>query len=131
MSIILRYESGGSLGPLGGANVAVAQVRGFLRRQRVLVLERREPVLRKGRHLGVISRFQLDFVEPACVAGEDQLLSRAVGIAERRKGILLLHVLRDFEPAQRLDLPLRRAVPDRVGTPHNVVDAHALDQRAD
>src|SRR6266436_1258771 len=93
--------------PLTCANVAVAQIRGLLRRLRVLMLERRETVLGKGRHTGVIGRPQLDLVEPGCVAREDQLLGGAVGVAERRKAVLLLHVLRDFEPAQCLDLPLR------------------------
>jgi hypothetical protein len=91
----------------GGANVAVAQVRGLLRSLCVLVLERREAVLGKGGHPGVIGRLQLDLVKPGGVAREDQLLGCAVGVAERRKAVLLLHVLRDFEPAQRLDLPLR------------------------
>src|SRR5262245_28169383 len=90
-----------------GANVAVAQVRGFLGRQRILILERSEAVLGKGRHPGVVSRFQPDLVELGGVAAEDQLLGGAIGVAERRKPVFLLHVLRNFEAAQRLDLPLR------------------------
>src|SRR5436309_15774404 len=85
---------------LGGANVAVAQVRGPLGRQRILVLERSETVRRKRRHPGVVSRFQPDLVELGGVAAEDQLLGGAIGVAERRKPVFLLHVLRDFEPAQ-------------------------------
>src|SRR5260370_33392894 len=50
--------------PLTCANVAVAQIRGLLRRLRVLMLERRETVLGKGRHTGVIGRPQLALVEP-------------------------------------------------------------------
>src|SRR5262249_28511759 len=88
------------------ANVTVAQVRGLVGCLRVLVLERREAVLGKGRHL-VVSGLQLDLVEPRRIASEDLLLDGAVGVAERRKPILLLHVVRDFEPAKRLDLPLR------------------------
>src|SRR5437762_32422 len=65
------------------------------------------------------------------VAAEDQLLDRAVGATERSKTIFLLHILRDFEPTQRLDLPLGRPVPNRVGTPQDMIDPHALDQRAD
>src|SRR6516162_6394033 len=91
---------------LTGANVAVAEVRG-LRGLDVLVLERREAVLGKGRHSGVIGGPHFDLVEPGRVAREDQLLDGAVGVAERREAVFLLHVLRDFEPAHRLDLPLR------------------------
>src|SRR5258707_3730921 len=115
-------ERNATIGRLGGANVAVAQVRGLLGGRCVLVLERREAVLGKGRHFGVVSCLQLDLVEPSRIASEDQLLSGAVGIAERRKSVLLLHFFGDFEPAQRFNLPLRRALPDRVGAPHNVSD---------
>src|SRR5437868_12738977 len=105
-----RCPSAGQAFPdhaLTGANVAVAEVRGLARSLGVLVLERREAVLGKGRHPGVIGRPQLDLVEPGCVAREDRLLGATGGVAERCKAVLLLHVLRDFEPAQRLDLPLR------------------------
>src|ERR1700752_1866467 len=81
---------------LGGANVAVAQIRGFLRSLYVLVLERREAVLGKGGHAGVVGSLQLDLVKPGRVACKDQLLSGAVGVAKRRKAVPLLHVLRDF-----------------------------------
>src|SRR5215218_6716394 len=110
----LACSAGAAVRHLRGANVAVAQVRGLVGRQRILVLEQSETVLGKGRHPGVVSRFQPDPVELGGVAAEDQLLGRAIGIAERRKSVFLLHVLRNFEAAQRLDLPLRRAVPDRV-----------------
>ena len=46
------------------------------------------------------------------------------------EAVLLAHVLGDLEPAQPLDLPLRRAGPQRVGAPHDVVGAQALDQHA-
>src|ERR1700722_2490097 len=103
----LTYSAGAAVGHLRGANVAVAQVRWLLRRQRILVLERSETVLGKGRHPGVVSRFQPDLIEFGGVAAEDQLFGGAIGVAERRKPVFLLHVLRNFEAAQRLDLPLR------------------------
>ena len=70
-------------------------------------------------------------VDPGAVGAEDRALHRAVGRAHRREAVLLLDVLRDLEPAQRLDLPLRRAGPERVGAPDDVVGAHALDHRAE
>src|SRR5262249_60976999 len=103
----LACAADGAVGHLRGANVAVAQVRGFLGRQRILILERSETVLGKGRHPGVLSRLQPDLVEFGGVAAEDQLLGGTIGIAERRKAVFLLHVLRNFEATQRLDLPLR------------------------
>src|SRR5437660_6601172 len=54
-------------------------------------------------------------VEPRGVLAEDRPLHRAVGGAERRPAVLLLHILRDLEPPQRLDLPLWRPGPDCVG----------------
>src|SRR5882762_5482340 len=69
-------------------------------------------------------------VEARAVAAEDAGLHRAVGRAERREAVFLLHVLGDLEPAQRLDLPLRRAGPQRVGAPDDMVGAEALDERA-
>ena len=53
-----------------------------------------------------------------------------VGRAQRGEAVLLAHVLGDLEAAQRLDLPLRRAVPERIRAPDHVVRAQALDQRA-
>src|SRR5262249_39084339 len=41
----------------------------------------------------------------------------------------LLHVLRNFQSPERLDLPLRRTVPYRVGAPEYVFVAETLDQR--
>ena len=46
-------------------------------------------------------------VEPRVVLAEDRALHRPVGRAERLEAVLLLHVLGDLEPAERLDLPLR------------------------
>src|SRR5881394_1498656 len=92
-----HVRCGGEAWPLrrssrsGGANVAVAQVRGLLCRQRILVLERGETVRGKGRHPGILSRFQPDLVELGGVAAEDQLLGVAIGIAKRCKSVFLLH----------------------------------------
>src|ERR1044071_9466303 len=53
-------------------------------------------------------------IQPRIVAAEDSVLHRAVGRPERRQAVLLLQLLGDLEPPQRLDLPLRRAGPARV-----------------
>src|SRR6516225_3606144 len=74
---------------LARANVAVAEVRGLLRGLGVLVLERREAVLGKGRHPSVVGRPHFDLVEPGRIAREDQLLGGAVGITERREAVFL------------------------------------------
>ena len=57
------------------------------------------------------------------------LFTGPVAGAERREAVLLLHVLGDLQPAQPLDLPLRRAGPHRVGAPHHVIGAQSFDQR--
>ena len=76
------------------------------------------------------ARCSLVLVQARRVLAEDRALDGAVGGAERREAVLALHVLRNLEPAQRLDLPLRRAGPYRVGPPYDVVGAEALDERA-
>ena len=58
------------------------------------------------------------------------LLHRTVGRAKLGETVFLAHLLRDLEPSQPLDLPLRRTGPDGVGAPYDVVRAHALDQHA-
>ena len=70
-------------------------------------------------------------IEPCGVAAEDRGLDRALGRPQRREPVFLLHVLGNFEAPHRLDLPLRGAVPDGIGAPDHVIDAHSLDQRAD
>src|SRR5579862_9245711 len=49
-------------------------------------------------------------VEPGGIATEHGCFEGAVGRTQRLEAVLLLHVLGDFQPAQALDLPLRRAV---------------------
>src|SRR6267154_2264848 len=115
----------------GGSDVAVTQVRGLLGGELILALQGAQPVLGKGRHPGIVGGLEIDPVHAGRVAAEDQLLDRAVGATERSKTIFLLHILRDFESTQRLDLPLGRPVPNRVGAPKDMIDPHALDQRAD
>ena len=106
-------------------DVAVGEVAAARAVLLVGLLDLRDAV---GDHFRLLLRREL--VEPRVVAAEDRVLDRAVGRAERRVAVFLLHVFRDLEPAQRLDLPLRRAGPHRVGAPHDVVGAQALDQRA-
>src|SRR5260370_40607713 len=65
------------------------------------------------------------------MAAEDQLVGRAVGAAESRKSVFLLHVLGNLEPPQRFDLPLRGPLPYRIGAPEDVIDTNPLEQRAD
>jgi len=55
-------------------------------------------------------------------------IDRAGSVAERLEAVLLLQRLRNLEPAQSFDLPLRRAGPDRVGAPADVIDAEAADE---
>src|SRR5204862_2505191 len=68
-------------------------------RQRELVIGQRQPLVAR-----VV-------IQPCVVLAEDRVLQRAVRGAERRVAILLLEVFGHLEPAQRLDLPLRRAGP--------------------
>src|SRR5439155_18162349 len=97
----------------GGPDVAVSQIRGLLGGELILALQGGEPVLGKGWHRDIVGGLEVDPVHASRVAAEDQLLDRAVGATERSKTIFLLHILRDFEPTQRLDLPLGRPVPNR------------------
>src|SRR5882762_872602 len=115
----------------GSPDVAVTQIRGLLGGELILALEGAQPVLGEGWHPDIVGGLEIDPVHAGRVAAEDQLLYRATGATERRKTILLLHILGDFEPTQRLDLPLGRPVPDRVGAPQDMIDPHTLDQRAD
>ena len=64
-------------------------------------------------------------VEPRIVVAENGALDRTVSCSQRREAVFLLHLFRDFQPAQRLDLPLRRPGPDRVGAPDDVIGAEA------
>src|SRR5262249_33708347 len=79
----------------------------------------RDPVLRQ---------LRLEAVDARGVAREDRALHRAVRRAERLEAVLLLHVLGNLETAHRLDLPLGRAVPERVRAPDDVVGAAAPHQ---
>src|SRR5882724_2233187 len=86
-------------------------------------------LLHGGEAIGGERRTLLVLVEPRVGLAEDDALDGPVGGAERLEAVLLLHVLRDLEPPQRLDLPLGRAGPHRVGAPHHAVGpqpAHEL-----
>src|SRR5439155_23936151 len=94
-------------------DVAVARVASHAAEPDVLGLD--------GSHLvprdGALRRPHVDPVEPRRVASEDRRLRRTVCSAERREAVLLLHIGWDLESAERLDLPLRRAIPEGVGAP--------------
>src|SRR6185436_10596447 len=82
-------------------------------------------VLERAHHLRRVA------VEAGVVAAEDRGLHRTGGGPHWREAVFLLDLLGDFHAAQRLDLPLRRAGPERVGAPHHVVGAHVLDHVAE
>src|SRR4030095_11153468 len=44
--------------------------------------------------------FQIEPVEPGSIARQDRVLRRAVGGAERREAVLLLHVRGDLDPPE-------------------------------
>src|SRR5260370_14957179 len=92
-------------GRSGGADVAVAQVRGFLCRELVLGLQLGQAILGIGRHRRVIGRLEVDAIEPSRIAAEDQLLGRAVGDAETRTTVFLLHYIVHLETPLTLVLP--------------------------
>src|SRR5216684_7304022 len=104
-------------------------ISGVARRTAVLdigSLQPRNPVLVHGREFGA----QIELVEACRVVAEDRALDCAVGGSEGGKTVLLLHILWDLEPAERLDLPLGRTVPHRVRAPEHVIMPEPLDQRA-
>src|SRR5262252_5365346 len=110
----------------GSGNEAVS---GVARRAAVLEigsLQLGDPVPLHRREFGA----QIEPVKARRVVTEDRALDGAVGGSEGSKTPLLLHVLRDFEPAERLDLPLRRTVPHRVGAPEHVIMPEPFDQGA-
>src|SRR5882672_5707587 len=87
----------------------VAQVGGLAAAPLVVGLERGETIVAPRRLLDLVA------VHPGRVLAEDGALDRSVGRPELGKAVLLAHVLGDLQPAQALDLPLRRAGPHRVG----------------
>src|SRR5262245_19624889 len=114
-----------------GADVPVAQIGGLAHPLFVLAAQARQPVGRVAGHRRVLGRLQPQAIKTRGVATEDHLLHRTVRAAESGKAMFLLHVLGDFQAAHGLDLPLWRAVPNRIGSPQHVVGTEALDQRAD
>src|ERR1700728_2326315 len=65
------------------------------------------------------------------VEAKDRPLDQSIRIAKRRIAKALLQILRDFEAAEGLDLPLRSALPDCVSSPKDVIVSKAFDQHAD
>src|SRR4029453_3953548 len=108
-------------------HIAVARVGPLAAGGEVLRLDRGYLVDRGG----LLGQPGLEAVEARGVAAEDGALHRAVGGAKRLEAVLLLHVLRDLEPPHRLDLPLGRAVPERIRAPDDVIGAQTLDERPD
>src|SRR5216684_8724189 len=70
------------------------------------------PVLITSRHLGQTAVDVPDPVDPGVVQAEDLPLG---ALGQLWVGVLPAQLLRDLEPPERLDLPLRAAVPDGVG----------------
>ena len=70
---------------------------------------------------------RLDSVQPGRVQPQDLPLGR---FGELRVAVLLAQRLGNLEPPQRLDLPLRRPVPDRIRPEHDPVLAHELQELA-
>src|ERR1700730_4829199 len=102
------------------ANVAVAQIAAARPALYIIGLD-----FGKAVGLGKFGPF-VEIVEAHRVFGKDAVLDRAIGWTQRLEPISLLHVLRYFETAQSLDLPLRRTGPQRIGTPEHVVGAEPL-----
>src|SRR5579863_7801458 len=73
-------------------------------------------------------RASIESKQTSAVQTEDRSFSGAVGWTEQRISILLLHVLWNFQPAQCLDLPLRRTEPERVRAPDHVVRSQTFHQ---
>src|SRR5439155_26811646 len=70
----------------------------------------------------------VDAEEAGGVQTEDLFLQRA---GQRRVLVLLDEPAGDREAPERLDLPLRRPVPDRIGPPEHVVGAEGVDDLAE
>src|SRR3954453_20407139 len=64
------------------------------------------------------------------VVGQDGALEGPVSGTKRSKAIGLLHIFRNFQPAQALDLPLWGPGPDRIRSPYDMIGAEPLDKRA-
>src|ERR1700760_4679323 len=94
--------------PSGGlGNEAISGVAWCTAVLEIRSLQPSDPVLVHGRELGA----QIELVEERCVVAEDRPLDWTVGRAERGETTFLLHILGDLQSAERLDLPLGRAVP--------------------
>jgi hypothetical protein len=66
----------------------------------------------------------VDTEDPCRVESEDLLLHRA---RQRRVVVLFDKICGDLKAPKRIDLPLRRPIPNRVRPPQHVVGAEGLD----
>src|SRR5439155_4574551 len=94
-----------------------------LRNERCVV-RRDRPIAAGSARLGCAG----NAVEARRVETEDLALAR---FGDRRVSPALLQLLGDLEAPERLDLPLRTAVPDGVGAEHDALVAHELQELAD
>src|SRR5499427_5389126 len=122
-----RVNKYATLRPGRACHVPISRVRPLAAGGQVLRLHRGDLVGRDA----VLRQLRLEAVDARGVAREDRALHRAVRRAERLEAVLLLHVLGNLEAPHRLDLPLGRAVPERVRAPDDVVGAEALHQGPD
>src|SRR5258708_10405468 len=67
----------------------------------------------------------IDAENPRAVQAEDLLLHRT---GQRCVAMPLDQGVGNLETAERFDLPLRRAIPDRIGSPKHVIRAERVDQ---
>src|SRR5215470_4907190 len=102
-----------TLSPRRPRHVPVPRVRPLAAGGHVLRLHRGDLVGRDA----VLRQLRLEAVDPRSVAREDRALHRTFRAAERLEAVLLLHVLGNLQAPHRLDLPLRRAVPEGVRAP--------------
>jgi hypothetical protein len=68
-----------------------------------------------------LRRMEIELIHPRSVIAQDARFHRAIGRAQGREPVFLLHILRNFQRAECLNLPLRRAVPDRISAPEDVI----------
>src|SRR5216684_491612 len=77
------------------------------------------------RHRLVRGNAGRQLVEPRRIEAEDLAL---VLRGELRIAVLFRHLLRDLEAPEGLDLPLRRAVPERIRAEHDALRPHVLHE---
>jgi hypothetical protein len=103
----------------GLADVAVAQIAGLGALLQVVLLDHGKAIRRCQFGVLVVT----EDAEP--IFGKYAPLDLTVRRSEWRKSMGFLHVLRDFQPAKPLDLPLWRTRPDRIGAPNHMIRPEA------